>query len=734
MTYTYAQLALETEPPRIARAARVGLRAIEQSDFPIEELSEVAELESWRKEINRPIYHLHKWWAQRLGSIFRAILIGANESDPADVMTSFYAPVRYPGVVFDPFMGSGTTIGEAIKLGMRAIGRDINHVAYFAVRNALANHSRERVLAAYSDLEREIAPRIRSLYRTTLPTGATADVLYYFWVKLVPCPACAQPVDLFSTYVFARHAYPKRHPLVRIVCPSCGGIHEGLYDAADVVCSCCQTTFDPQVGPAQGATAICRACNHGFSILAEVQRQDHPPVHRMYAKLVLLPDGTKRYESINDEDRSIYATAESELGRRTYAYPVVRIEPGHNTNQALNYRYKYWHQLFNARQLLALSLLSERIGLITEPSLRELFVCLFSGVLEFNNLFASYKGEGTGAVRHMFSHHILKPERTPLEANVWGTEKSSGAFSTLFRSRLLRAIDYRDRPFELRPTRANGRVIGRKVFGLSAPMGRRITDSFRSFAEDEDSILLSCGDSSTTDLPDASVDLIVTDPPFFDNVHYSELADFFHVWQRHLLCGSTDCLSSTTRAEGEVQSRDAQTFSAKLKSVFHECRRVLRPDGLLIFSYHHSRSEGWNAVSEAIQAAGFVISAAHPIKAELSLAAPKAQARHPIDLDVIIVCRPTMSLAPEFVSLHDATNDARRIAEQQIERLARRGRSLSRNDVRVVATAQLIRAMSRLCAGKVRPITSDDIDSIANATFERLYHTPVGSVLALGPD
>ena len=58
---------------------------------------------------------------------------------------------------------------------------------------------------------------------------------------------------------------------------------------------------------------------------------------------------------------------------------------------------------------------------------------LFSGTLEFNNLFASYKGEGTGAVRHMFAHHILKPERTPIEANVWGTPKSSGSFSSLLR-------------------------------------------------------------------------------------------------------------------------------------------------------------------------------------------------------------------------------------------------------------------------------------------------------------
>ena len=45
-------------------------------------------------------------------------------------------------------------------------------------------------------------------------------------------------------------------------------------------------------------------------------------------------------------------------------------------------------------------------------------------------------------------------------------------------------------------------------------------------------IALSCGDSSATGLPDGSVDLVVTDPPFFDNVHYSELADFFFAWQQ----------------------------------------------------------------------------------------------------------------------------------------------------------------------------------------------------------
>ena len=170
----------------------------------------------------------------------------------------------------------------------------------------------------------------------------------------------------------------------------------------------------------------------------------------------------------------------------------------------------------------------------TGKPLRDLFICLFSGVLEFNNMFASYKGEGTGAVRHMFSHHILKPERTPLEANPWGTPRSSGAFSTLFESRVLRAIDYCEDPFEIAVVRKNGRPSTGKVFGLSEPIGYPITESFDAFNAGG-RVYLSCGDSGNTELSEGSVDAVITDPPFFDNVHYSQLADFFHVWQQYIL-------------------------------------------------------------------------------------------------------------------------------------------------------------------------------------------------------
>ena len=120
-------------------------------------------------------------------------------------------------------------------------------------------------------------------------------------------------------------------------------------------------------------------------------------------------------------------------------------------------------------------------------------------------MFASYKGEGTGAIRHMFAHHILKPERVPIEGNVWGTSKSSGSFSTLFKSRLLRAIEYHAAPFELEIERTNGGSNGKRVFGASLRFTGRVEAKWPPPPKPTSrGIYLSCGGSASTGLPDAS--------------------------------------------------------------------------------------------------------------------------------------------------------------------------------------------------------------------------------------
>lgn len=667
--------------------------AIEEDRFPFEKFCDLAELESWRKEVNRPPYYIHKWWARRLGSVFRAMIIGSLTPGEMDQEETFYRPIRFPNAtVFDPFMGSGTTIGEALKLGCRAIGRDINPVAHFAVKNTLTPHSYQDVSREFTEIEKDVAGQIQHFYEARLPEGELARSLYYFWVKVVGCPCCGKDVDLFGSYIFARRTSPKQESVAHVVCPACGAVGKIRNDACVATCLSCNAVYDPRGGPANGTRATCRNCRHIFPIAETVREAGEPPKHRLYAKLILTAEGEKRYLPADDFDLALYAEAVAALETRGRSFLPGRLSPGYNTNQAMNYCYLHWRDMFNDRQLLCLGTLADRIRSIEKDSLRDLFVCLFSGVLEFNNMFASYKGEGTGAVRHMFSHHILKPERTPLEANPWGTSKSSGAFSTLFKSRILRALRYCENPFEIAVNKQGGKRTGEKIFGLSQPLGHKIVENFGAFGSGE-RLYLSCGDSGNTDLTSGSVDVVITDPPFFDNVHYSQLADFFHVWQQYILVRPRH-YAETTRSDREVQRTDADEFAARLGGIWKECARVLRPGGLLVFTYHHSRLEGWRSVFDAVTSAGFVIVAAHPIKAEMSVAAPKSQAKEPIDLDIILVCRRRGEVPISTATCQDAWNRACEIAGDQIGRLRQVGRRLSRNDIRIVIMAQVVRFLS----------------------------------------
>jgi len=669
------------EVSRFPASVEPSVRAIEDPLFPFEEISKIAEHESWRKEVNRPIYHIHKWWAQRLGSVFRSLILGTLSPGGADIIELFYSPSRIGNaVVFDPFMGSGTTLGEVLKLGGRAIGQDINPVAYFLVKNALNLPSRNQVIATFNEIEGDTAHRILSLYSAQLPDGRTGLVLYYFWVKVVDCLHCNQPVDLFSSYVFAQHAYPERSPAVQIVCPSCGTVFAGTFGTEPQKCPDCDFSFNPLVGPARNSDATCTRCHKSFRIVKAVQQSDRPPKHRLYAKLVLRTDGRKIYLAADDYDRALYDRAVRELSGKTDGYPSVGIKPGYNTKQVLNYCYRAWYEMFNARQLLCLNILAERVRAIPDQEQRELFCCLFSGTLEFNNMFASYKGEGTGAVRHMFSHHVLKPERTPIEANVWGTPKSSGSFSTLFRSRILRAIEYAERPFEIKPEGARAK----KIFDLSEAL---------TSSSDKARLSLQCGDSAQTGLASCSVDAVITDPPFFDNVHYSELADFFFVWQRYVLGEKGFRLNDSTRAQTEVQHADAAVFEARLSSVWSECGRVLRPEGLLVFTFHHSRHEGWSSLLGSLRRAGFSVVAVQPIKSEMSVAAPKHQAKEPINLDVVFVCRRLNEKHP--VDLTYVRKHVSEAAQNQLSRLLRAGFTVSHNDVRLLVFSHAVKLLSQ---------------------------------------
>lgn len=653
-----------------------------ETDFPFARLSRIAEHESWRKEVYRPVYYLHKWWARRLGSVFRGIILGAHLKQDDDFWGHFYGRNDFSHTtLFDPFMGSGVTIGEAIKLGCKAIGRDINSVSVTACQAAFADYNRQAVRDAFNRLEQTVAPTLLSLFETRLPNGAKATVLYYFLVKIIACPCCQNEIELFKSRIFSANAVPKKDPSARALCPSCRMVVHTTYNAASAKCGHCQYEFNPQQGNVSGAVVHCPTCHKEFKLVDAMRSLVGPLRYRRYAKMVLTDGGVKQYEPVNDFDRMLEAEVARQFSLIVDELPRVAVQPGYNTNQMLKHNYRYWHELFSDRQIVGIQRLMHAIGEIEDEDIRRLFACLFSGTLEFNNLFASFKGEGTGAVRHMFANHVLKPELMPIEANLWGTPKSSGAFSCLYQTRVERALDYKSQPTEV----VIDSYSGAKSGGFNKPLSASMATSYGHFAQSRNSVYISQGDSSCTDIPDGSVDLVVTDPPFFDNVHYSQLADFFYYWLNQLLRLTPE---SSTRSPAEVQDTDATLFTSKLTSVFSECRRVLKDDGLFVFTYHHARHDGWTAVHRAIRHAGFVSVQSFPIKAEMAVSMPLQQAKSPIHLDLIFVCRKAAAVSSKQET--DPLPKAVYRASAQAAALAEAGIAVSLSDAKVILMGQLL--------------------------------------------
>src|SRR3989304_4478773 len=132
-----------------------------ENTYPSVFIDPIAEKESYRKEVYRPVYHTHKWWAQRLGSVFRAILIGSVNDNSVNYEKEFYNKHQPNGkIIYDPFMGSGTTIGEALKLGIKAVGCDINPVSSFIVKQSLNNIDKNVLINTFNEIEQKVKSKI----------------------------------------------------------------------------------------------------------------------------------------------------------------------------------------------------------------------------------------------------------------------------------------------------------------------------------------------------------------------------------------------------------------------------------------------------------------------------------------------------------------------------------------------------------------------------------------------
>lgn len=661
--------------------------------FPFLQISKLAKIESYRKNIYRPAYYLHKWWARRSGAVFRAISLACLLEPTEDLMERFYLPnptLARGKVVLDPFMGGGTTVGEMLRLGAKVIGIDINPVAWFLVKKIVEPISLAKLDSVFTEIEAKVAQKILDLYSTTCPKcNAPAIASYLYWVKVARCRLCGAEVPLRKSMVIAPHM---SHPNTGLVtCPRCGELFVSDCLSEEIQCKGCAAKFNSSSGYTDGAKFTCRSCGSTDEIIRVYRSGESPPEHRLIGMAYVCQTCGKAYKKPRDGDYYKLMSVEQQFNRLkdSLIFPRGSIPSGYNTNQMRNYNYHYWHQMFNERQLLALSWLLEAVLQLDQENVREFMLLLFSGLLEFNNLFCSPKGLGTGAVRHIFAHHAYIPPKEVIEANVWGVGGSSGGFSTLYKERLRLAKEWALNPVE-------HKLTAKGVAKVPIP-GERVASSLaHSFAELEADAservwLLNRSSTSLPQLPSQRVDLIITDPPYFDNVMYSELADFFYRWLQIALQGRYPGFraESVDKSEEAIRSLsgvpEPAAYQDVLERVFVECARVLKDTGLLVFTFHHSNVEAWQQLGNALRRAGFQVKRLYSVHAEMDVGVPILD-KESVKFDAILVCKKGKLGNPDLTLEEELFGEIRRITLPLIGELQKEF-SLSAKDTTSLASA-----------------------------------------------
>lgn len=553
----------------------------------------------------------------------------------------FYGKAALHGkIVCDVMMGGGTTIVEALRLGCSVIGIDVNPVAWFVTKKELDSLDTKTSEMYLKRIEKEVLS-LQRFYQTRCLKGHSASIVYAIWVHKISCAKCQKETRLFRDQVILdiKSKKSKRRNLV-LICPTCLHVWKAKKKVPRVACPECRHVFTISSKLVKLAVFRCPHCHNKEKLANASKRYGGPLPEEMCCIQFYCSKCGQGFKSPTSGDLARFAFAQREWRRlrKSLPYPKQRIiTKGRFCSRPVNRGYSHYWQLFNERQLLVLSSILSSIRKIPEENIREFFLLVFSNCLETNNRLCKYesKWKKISSLFGVPGFHV--PERYG-EGNVWGAKFGRGNFLTCYR-KLIRAKMYLDRPYELKhiPKKPEPKKIlaGNAVTALSV-------ESFHDLSKGGNALLLCQSSENLHDILDRCVDVIMTDPPYFDNFVYSELADFFFVWQRILLKSrykwfKPQSSASTREIVVNTNSRSSESqFTSRLTRVFRECRRILKDDGLLVFTFHHSKPEAWKCIRASVEHAGFVVTAAPVLRSEGRTGYRK---RGSISHDACVVCR-----------------------------------------------------------------------------------------------
>ncbi len=615
-----------------------------EKNFDIPFVAALALREKQIQQNYRPIIAVHKWFARRPGTLFRALIL--SEFGTLPVEDSFFQANSFPAKqIADPFMGGGTPLIEANRVGCDVQGFDINPMASWIVREEIEHLDLVSYRREAAALVGNLAGELDTLYRTDCPLYGDNEVpvKYFIWVKEIDCEACGKGVSLFPGFLLAQNV---RHPLNVLICSDCGALNEVADTSRSGSCKSCQAALSID-GPAKRGVCVCHQCGHAN---AYPRVHEGVPRHRLAAIEYYNPRRRQQhrgrfFKKPDAKDLERFRQAELRWASlRPQFVPDQKILPGDETDRLHRWGYERYSDLFSPRQLLGLELSARLIAKVTDQRTRYALATNLSDLLRYQNMLCRYDSMALKSL-DIFSVHGFPVGLIQCESNLLGivsgsgTNVGSGGWTNIV-DKYAKAKRYCSEPFEVRSgDRADSRVPIRGEW-----IGERLNGAATR------KVGIHCASSTTINLAEASLDAVFTDPPYLGNVQYGELMDFCYVWLRRLVGKETEGFDrESTRDKDELTANDTQGrglvhFASGLSAVYRSMARALKPGAPLAFTYHHNKLEAYKAVGVAILDAGLTCSASIPCPAEMGGSIHIHGTGSSI-IDTVFVCRSTGTAA-----------------------------------------------------------------------------------------
>lgn len=644
-------------------------RFIEES-FPVKEVSEYSSKE---KNIRHGhISTLHIWWARRPLASSRASIYAALTPEPVDeeerlkksqfitrlskwenslnreIIEKTHREILEanngkPPKVLDPFAGGGAIPLEALRLGCETYASDLNPVAVLILKCTLEypqKYGRKIIRDSFGN-EKIVNPLLEDVKRwgewvleeakkeigRFYPVESDGSIpIGYIWARTVRCgnPTCGAEIPLVRQTWLAKKE--KKKVAYKLI-PEGNRVRFEIRENNDI-------DFDPSVGTVSRAKVVCPCCGSGLSD-REVRKQfqDGKAGQRLVAVVLHHPKRRgKVYRVATERDLEVYHEAEKYLEEKRqrlmdiWGFDPVPDEPlpSKNTHRAVGsqlplYNFKCWGSLFNSRQKLALITFVEKVREAYQKMLAEGYD------EEYAKAVVSYLGLMIGKLLDNFN--VLCTWDHTSENN-WH----------VFRRQALPIVwDYH----ELNP-------VGTLVGNWNS-FSRILSPSISNLSSINTSTSVIQSSATELSYPDNYFDAVFTDPPYYDNVPYSYLSDFFYVWLKRTLGDIHPELFATpltpkTKEIVAYKLRDGgiekskKFFEEMIVKAFKEIHRVLKPDGIAVIVFAHKSTDAWETIINALLNSGLYLTASWPLHTEMK-ARLNAKETAALASSIYMVCR-----------------------------------------------------------------------------------------------